>query len=209
MSGPHLAKIIHTGSIHQASQEAKITWDSWKMRVRKKNKQTARFGYVLRNHGAGTYILQVLEKAKLYSFSSHPFSISMRVGSAPPPSTPIIQKTMRRVNRPSFPLFQSTLGIGETIIPQDFTNGSHDVKCQWSSHPLDKLFFNVLWWTLCDWSLGIFSSTTLGLRQKCNQGWPERTCMHARASWLCRSLVECQLFQRRDRHPGIRHLMWL
>jgi hypothetical protein len=38
---------------------------------------------VLRNHGAGTYILQVLEKAKLYSFSSHPFSISMRVGSAP------------------------------------------------------------------------------------------------------------------------------
>ena len=79
----------HTGSIHQASQEAKITWDSWKMRVKKKNKQTARFGYVLRNHGTGTYILQVLEKAKLYSFSPHPFSISMRVGSAPP-STPII-----------------------------------------------------------------------------------------------------------------------
>ena len=45
---------------------------------------------VLRNHGAGTYILQVLEKAKLYSFSSHPFSISMRVGSAPS-SAPIIQ----------------------------------------------------------------------------------------------------------------------
>jgi len=45
---------------------------------------------VLGNHGAGTYILQVLGKAKLYSFSSHPFSISMRVGSAPS-STPIIQ----------------------------------------------------------------------------------------------------------------------
>jgi len=87
------------------------------MRVQKKNKQTARFGYVLCNHGTGTYILQVLEKAKLYSFSPHPFSISMRVGSAPP-STPIIQKTVRPVNDHPFPLFQGTLGIGKTIIPR-------------------------------------------------------------------------------------------
>jgi hypothetical protein len=59
---------------------------------------------------------KVLEKAKLYSFSSHPFSISMRVGSAPS-SAPIIQKTVRPVNRSPFPLFQGMLGIGETIIP--------------------------------------------------------------------------------------------
>ena len=67
---------------------------------------------VLRNHGAGTYILQVLEKAKLYSFSLHPFSISMRVGSAPS-SAPIIQKTVRPVNRPPFPLLRE----GFTCIP--------------------------------------------------------------------------------------------
>ena len=131
----------HTGSIHQASQEAKITWDSWKMRVKKKNKQTARFGYVLRNHGTGTYILQVLEKAKLYSFSPHPFSISMRVGSAPP-STPIIHCASGK------PTILSTVSGHArdrwNDHTQDFTNGSHDVKCQWSSHPLTLCKFFLL-----------------------------------------------------------------
>ena len=116
MSDPNSAKIILVVFIKHP-KKLKLLEILGRCECRRRINKQQGLGYVLRNHGTGTYILQVLEKAKLYSFRAHPLSISMRVGSAPP-STPIIQKTVRRVNRPSFPLFQGTLGIGETIIPR-------------------------------------------------------------------------------------------
>jgi hypothetical protein len=86
---------------------------------------------VLRNHGAGTYILYESSSKRRSSIVLARIlsALACVVGSAPS-SAPIIQKTVRPVNRPPFPLFQSTLGIGETIMPIWLHQWipSHDVK---------------------------------------------------------------------------------
>ena len=76
--------------------------------IAKRNKQQQGSGYAPQSWSRHLHFTS----PKLYSFSSHPFSISMRVGSAPS-SAPIIQKTVRPVNRPPFPLLRE----GFTCIP--------------------------------------------------------------------------------------------
>ena len=122
----------HTGSIHQASQEAKLLEILGRCECRRRiNKQ----------QGLGM-CSAIMEPALTFykSLKRRSSIVLARILSALACVSAVLLPrrqlfTVRRVNRPSFPLFQGTLGIGETI-------------CLLAKAPMTDLLWekNTVWW---------------------------------------------------------------